>query len=155
MIKFRKNLNFISLFKSHITFSILLSTFWLYNACSPQTKNKVSHQNHTDQYDFYQPARIISLPKELNEISGLSYDPIKDMLVTLNDEKGIIFYINYNSKKLIYDTKHFSNEGDYEGIEYVNNTIYCLKSNGTIISVTDDTNKTTNSFNTPFTSKNC
>ncbi len=131
-----------------------MPTIWLTNACSHQTKNKVSHRNLTEQYDFHQPERIISLPKELNEISGLSYEPLNDMLITLNDEKGIIFYINCNSNSPIFETKHFSSKGDYEGIEYINKTTYCLKSNGTIISVSDDTNNTTNSFHTPFTSKN-
>ncbi len=141
------------IYKTLLITTFILPSFFMINACSNHMKNKFTNQTKSP-YNFLNPDKVITLPNELREISGLSYDPNKNMLLTLNDEKGIIFYINCYSSNPIDHIIEFSKDGDYEGIEYLNNKIYCLKSNGTLISVSNDKNQTTKYFKTPFKSKN-
>lgn len=75
------------------------------------------------------------MPKELNEISGISF--VNDhVLACVQDEKGIIF---------LYDLKHdevikkitFAEKGDYEGIAIVGSSAYIITGNGILYEVTD------------------
>lgn len=76
------------------------------------------------------PHKIVKLPNELHEISGLSYFKDKKLLC-LHDEKADIYMLDYETGEV---EKFIETQipGDYEGIELVNGLIYALKSNGTI-----------------------
>jgi len=90
------------------------------------------------------PNTVYKLPNKLNEISGLSFYK-KNKLATVQDEKGNIYFFNLKSGK-INETIDFSEDGDYEAIEVVNDQIWILKSNGNLYKVNylkkEDTVKT-------------
>jgi uncharacterized protein YjiK len=98
------------------------------SATQSSKKNRASQTN--DLYDVLAYEKIY-LTKELQEISGLSIDPSKDELFAVNDEKAIIYRLSKDGK--IKSKIDFGKNGDYEGIEKVNNSIYILKSNGNLI----------------------
>jgi len=75
----------------------------------------------------------ITLPKELNEISGLAY--VKDNhIITHNDEDGIVYKIKLPSgeviNKFILGDKLAS--GDFEGIAVVEDTLFLVTSSGVL-----------------------
>ena len=94
--------------------------------------NSVKHKHHFN-YDFENPSIDISLTKSLKEISGLTFLN-ENSIACINDEKGIIFNIDLTTQK---QTKiiEFKTEGDYEGIQKVNNSFFILKSNGDLYEV--------------------
>jgi len=81
-------------------------------------------------YDLNKPNKRWVLPKELEEISGLSYFA-KNQLACIQDEDGI-FYIYDLKKNEIARKDKFGKKGDYEGVEVIADTAYVLKSNGDI-----------------------
>lgn len=104
------------------------------NACGP-TKKKTNEEQTPDTdalriYDFANPAQKIKLSKSLKEISGLSY--YKDnQLICVNDEEEKIFIYDL-AKEDIVEKIDFGKTGDYEGIEFVGNEVFVMKSNGKI-----------------------
>ncbi|RAJ92636.1 uncharacterized protein YjiK [Larkinella arboricola] len=82
----------------------------------------------TIPYDLKTPVQRFTLPPELEEISGLSYYK-PNQLLCVQDEVAVA-YIYDVKKQQIADSSVFGNYGDFEGIEWVKNEIYTLKSNG-------------------------
>lgn len=82
-------------------------------------------------YNFIQPQLIARLPTELEEISGLSLDASGRYLLAVQDEEGIIYFID-KQKGTLSHQESFWDEGDYEGIEAVGDYIYVVKNTGTI-----------------------
>ena len=87
-------------------------------------------------YNIFQPDKTLKLPKKLTEISGLSLSPDQQKLIAINDEQGIVFFINKVTGKIDKELK-FKKRGDYEGIEAVDTSVYVVKSNGNILRITD------------------
>ncbi len=143
--------------------SLIIFCLWFcfsYTACNPQTnktpinkkavlasvadstpKNKnpepVSTPKKPDftlPYQLDQPAKTFKLPPALNEISGLSCGEMGKSLCAVQDEKGRIYPIDPNDGTVGEPVK-FWKSGDYEGIEHVGNTIYVIKSTGTLYEV--------------------
>ena len=84
-------------------------------------------------YDL-KDAEVISLPAELQEISGLCYDRSLNQLIAVEDENGIIYTIDKDSGNILArDT--FYKPGDYEGVAATEKFIYVLKSSGTLYKV--------------------
>lgn len=83
-----------------------------------------------DVYDLNNPNQRWDLPRELEEISGLSFFR-KNQLACIQDEDGI-FYIYDLKKKEIARKDQFGEKGDYEGVEVITDTAYVLKSNGDV-----------------------
>ncbi len=79
-------------------------------------------------YDLNNPEKC-ALPYSLIEISGLTLHEDDSTFYAVNDEKGLIYQLEACEIANRYD---FGNDGDYEGIELVNNTMYIVKSNGKI-----------------------
>ncbi|HFB99391.1 MAG TPA: hypothetical protein ENJ53_01170 [Phaeodactylibacter sp.] len=96
-------------------------------------------------YSFNAPDRTFDMPESLKEISGLSISPDGQQLCTVNDEQGVIFFINKKTGAIERQMK-FAGHGDYEGIEAVGEKIYVVKSTGSVYEITD-TRKDTASFN--------
>ena len=84
-------------------------------------------------YQLAKPDKSWELPKKLVEISGLScIDEYR--LACVQDEKGNIYIFNTQTGKV--DRKiDFGNDGDYEGIEIIEDDAWILKSNGTLYKV--------------------
>ncbi|NNF22653.1 MAG: hypothetical protein HKN67_11985 [Saprospiraceae bacterium] len=78
------------------------------------------------------PTRVLVLPNELVEISGLSYDHDQNHLIAVNDEKGFIYYLDKQNGRII-SKKKFAGKGDYEGVELCNDLVYIVRSDGDII----------------------
>lgn len=81
-------------------------------------------------YQLSAPSETYKLPKELKEISGLSYYKA-DQLLCVQDEEAVA-YVFDTKKKAVTQNFGFGGYGDFEGIEYVNGDIYALESNGNL-----------------------
>lgn len=104
-------------------------------------------------YKFETPSQTMPLPGSLMEISGLSYYPTDNQLLAINDEIGLLFYINPESGK-VEDKARFGNRGDYEGIEFVGGKICVIKSNGNIYFYNTKDGKTEDVLKTKFNASN-
>ncbi len=87
-------------------------------------------------YTINEPQGSLEMPLALQEISGLTFSPSGEHLCAINDEQGIIFFINKNSGEVERQVK-FHGQGDYEGLETVRDKIYVIKSTGTVYEVSD------------------
>jgi len=81
-------------------------------------------------YDFSNPDQSFELPKKLKEISGLSVLD-SDYLAAIQDEEGRVYSISIAEGKL-EDELRFAKDGDFEGVERVNDDLYTLRSDGDI-----------------------
>lgn len=81
-------------------------------------------------YTLSAPAENVTLPKELKEISGLTYYK-DDKLLCVQDEEAVVYVYDTKKKKVVQDFG-FGGYGDFEGIEYVNDEVYVLESNGNL-----------------------
>jgi uncharacterized protein YjiK len=105
----------------------ILAIICFLSACNSK-KGSDTSENQSLSYDLKKPTRRFTLPPDLEEISGLSY--FKDnQLLCVQDEKAVA-YIYDLKKEQVADSSVFGGYGDYEGIEWANNEIYALKSNG-------------------------
>jgi len=102
-------------------------------------------------YQVNMPDKTLTMSPELTEISGVSvFDA--NTLVAVQDENGIIFYLNKNTGKIERQVK-FWEDGDYEDLQAVGKTIYVVKSTGTIYEVPED-GKNVQKYNFGLSSKN-
>lgn len=138
--------------------SIYLLLLCVFYFCSPKKrqneKSIVVTEKKIGGFDINHPARKISLPNALEEISGLGvYDP--QSLACINDEEGKLYILDIKSEKVTSKIK-FGNSGDYEGVEVANGFIYAIKSNGKLMcfTVSDDEAKDEEEFELPFSNKN-
>lgn len=82
------------------------------------------------KYDLANPHERWDLPKELMEISGLSFYK-KNTLGCVQDEDGILYLYDLRKKQIV-QSHRFGKKGDYEGVEMIGETAYVLKSNGKV-----------------------
>lgn len=107
-------------------FVVILVVVLVVFACFPKKKAK----EYTFRYKIDKPDNRMEMPKNLKEISGLSF--YKDnQLACVNDEKGTVFIYDLALQK-VTETIDIGKEGDYEGIEVVEDEIFIMKSNGKI-----------------------
>ena len=85
-------------------------------------------------YRLGEPDHAFSLPHKLEEISGLGISGDGQELVAIQDEDGVLFFINPYTGEVTKEVKFWKN-GDYEGVEWVGNTVYVVKSTGTIYEI--------------------
>ena len=134
---------------------ILIVLIWpVMTNCAQENKNRndtSSRSNFGIDYDLMNPDKIMRLPHELEEISGLSY--FRDsIVVAVQDERGKLYFYDYNKQKLLDDFS-FGNDGDYEGVELVDKMIYAVKSNG-VIYIIDVNTKEIKSVKTRLKTRN-
>ncbi len=91
--------------------------------------------NYDFPYQLDEPDKMWELPKILMEVSGLSFID-KYRLACVQDEKGNVYIFNLKSGE-IEKKIDFADNGDYEGIEIIENDVWILKSNGTLHRVKD------------------
>lgn len=91
-----------------------------------------SDKKSTFQFSLDVPDRVLILPNELIEVSGLSYNREKNQLLAINDEKGFLYSIDRENGNIVSRDK-FAGKGDYEGVELCNNTVYIIRSDGDIV----------------------
>jgi uncharacterized protein YjiK len=86
-------------------------------------------------YDFVSPDESVTLPGILHEISGITHID-STLFACIQDEKGILFFYDL-AKNEISNRMEFFIKGDYEGITRVKDTIYVLRSDGTLFEIPD------------------
>lgn len=106
-------------------------------------------------YRLDRPTEKFKLPSKLDEISGLTVTSGGQRLLTINDEKGVIYFINKDNGKIEEEFK-FAKKGDYEGIEMVGDDVFVVKANGDIYAVENlgTENQRTEIFKTRLNSDN-
>jgi uncharacterized protein YjiK len=121
--------------------SLVLLIFSLF-ACQPAANTEEAPtgitlvDGYTFNYKLNEPTATFKLPAELEEISGLGISPDGKKLVAVQDENGKLFFINRVNGEVVKEFK-FWKDGDYEGVEWVGDKVYVVKSSGTIYEVTD------------------
>lgn len=113
------------------SFLFIISILTLY-ACHAKS---YSNNEKIIGYNLTAPSVSLTLPHVLQEISGLTYID-SSSIACIQDEKGIIFIYNYQKDK-IKKKYSFNIDGDYEGIARINDTIYILRSDGTLFEIQD------------------
>ena len=106
-------------------------------------------------YNLKKPNEKFFLPYVLEEISGLGY--VEDgLLACVQDEDGKVFLFDYKDKKITRSIK-FWKQGDFEGVEVINNVAYVIKSNGDLYYFnlnTDDRELVAKELETPLSKSN-
>jgi uncharacterized protein YjiK len=85
----------------------------------------------TFPYDLSSPATTWTLAPALIEISGITSPDNGRHLVAVQDEGGVLYYINKADGQLV-DSLWFAGKGDFEAITCVHDTLYVAKSNGSL-----------------------
>ena len=98
-------------------------------------------------------AKKWDMPKDLTEISGLSYLDEK-RFVCVQDELGKIFIYNIASSSVEKEIP-FGGVGDYEGLAVVDKTVWVLRADGKLFEVSnlDAAKPTVKEYSTPLTVK--
>jgi len=129
-------------------------------ACNPPQKKPektllFQSKNYVFPYDLQKPEAIWKPARKLREISGLSFlSP--DNIISIQDEKGFLFLLDTKNGKII-DKIKFAKDGDYEGLELVNQDVWVVKSNGDLYQVKNFQNKNlreTIKYKTPLSAHN-
>jgi uncharacterized protein YjiK len=91
--------------------------------------------------EYFEFLYQIKLNKELKEISGLALDRDGN-LIAHDDEKGIVYKLDIKSGEILSKIElEGIPKGDFEGIAFVNDYCYMVKSNGTIFKFKTDKQK--------------
>lgn len=137
---------------------ILLILFLFYFTMFSQDSDKYKLfelASYDFPYQLAEPDKSWELPKKLVEISGLSYID-KHRLACVQDEKGNIYIFNLIAGEVELKID-FGDDGDYEGIEIIENDAWVLKSNGTlykVINFLNDPELTVKKITTALSGKN-
>lgn len=109
----------------------LLMFNWVF--CTP-----IADQNLTAlSYQINTPGQTLVMPKELEEISGISLSEDGKYFAAVQDEEGILFWVDKNTGKVEREVS-FWEKGDYEDVAVVGKTTYVVKSSGTIFEIPED-----------------
>lgn len=119
-------------------FAVIIILSVIAGACKP--KNRVLKS--PPGYDFSK-GMVDKLDIKLKEISGIIWDNVKDEFIAHQDERGLLFFLDKESKIIKGQPFEFDAEkGDYEDIAIAKGVIYVLKSDGSLTKVyTDSTGK--------------
>lgn len=121
-------------------YSLVISIIFLFS-CKPK---KFIYKS-PPHYNFAQPFTD-KLDIRLKEISGIVWDTRNNMFIAHNDEKGIVYYLDRDTKEIIRNYQFSEAKGDYEDIAMVGNDIYVLRSDGALFRVVTDSAGTQKSF---------
>ncbi len=118
-----------------IIYSCLLFTLLVLSSCS---SSKLAVQKNVNKvYEFpYDLANseVYDLEPELKEVSGLCFDKLTQNLIAVEDESGVIYYINQANGEIVKRDSVYK-AGDYEGITNTVDYFYILKSSGTVYEI--------------------
>lgn len=108
---------------------IVLTSIMISCKAGPGNKEKLPG------YNLESPDLNLILPSILHEISGLT-EIDSTTFACIQDEKGILFIYDLLAKEIKKQYAFFT-KGDYEGIARVEDTIYVLRSDGTLFEISD------------------
>lgn len=114
----------------------------------------MSTQSNKFPYDLNNPDEEYLLPKNLKEISGLSYYK-EDKILCIQDEKANIYVFDLVRKE-IENKYNFGIDGDYEDVAIVGQTAYVIRSDGNIFEIVNFDKETRKviEHKTPLSQKN-
>lgn len=131
--------------------TVLLASFFL--SCGSGQSNEHT-QNNLPEPTAAKNDKLYIVPQNLKEISGISF--VSDsMVVAIEDEKGILYFFDLG-KEAIVKTHEFVEEGDFEDVAVVDNTVYVINSKGHIIEIVNfmTAPQPAKTYNTPLKTKN-
>jgi len=88
-------------------------------------------------YDFSKPFRD-KLDLKIKEISGIVWDNQNDEFIAHNDEKGIVFFLDRDTKSIKREFVFSETKGDFEDIAMAKKDIYVLQSDGKLFRIVAD-----------------
>jgi uncharacterized protein YjiK len=104
-----------------------LALSFLLNGCA---QPPISHF----PYQLDQPDQTFELPQSLHEISGLGMGPNGKTLAAVEDETGSLFLLEKTTGRILHEIP-FWKDGDYEGVEFVGEEVFVVKSNGNLYQI--------------------
>jgi uncharacterized protein YjiK len=111
---------------------LLVLPLVLSSGCRAQN---TSHRAGGIPYILSQPDTTFVLPGRLKEISGLTlFDD--STLAAVQDEVGKVYLVDFRTGD-VRDEWRFRKKGDYEGIERVGDTLFVLRSDGTLFAISE------------------
>ena len=96
-------------------------------------------------YNFSKPFSD-KLDLKIKEISGIVWDNQSDEFIAHNDEKGIIFYLDRDTKGIKREFVFSETKGDYEDIAMAKKDVYVLRSDGKLFRIVVDSSGKQNTF---------
>jgi len=105
---------------------LLCLALWSFSGCRTTAQN----------YHLDKPERRMELAPELLEISGLEWASEGNHLLAVQDERGLIYRLDPETGSILQQAE-FASDGDFEGIAVVGDTVYVVKSTGTLYRITD------------------
>jgi uncharacterized protein YjiK len=96
-------------------------------------------------YDF---SKVFTdkLDLKIKEISGIVWDNQNDEFIAHNDEKGIVFYLDRDTKGIKREFVFSETKGDYEDIAMAKKDLYVLRSDGKLFRIVTDSTGKQNTF---------
>lgn len=124
----------LKMYDTMIKYFLLLLTV-LTISCNNPIKNSNNSTEDDKSSKVEEPGNITlhELPSDLKEISGISFLS-DDVVLAIQDELGVLYQYNLKDKKIIKQLE-FGKPDDYEDLVRVNNDVYIVISNGTIIQI--------------------
>ncbi len=114
---------------------LIFISFIMIQTCGNQPNTtKVDTESHSFPYDLSNPSETFNLDVALREISGLTISPNSSQLACLQDESGQLFYLDKKTGKAT-PSVIFQNSGDFEGIEFVKDTLWATTSKGKLFKI--------------------
>lgn len=87
----------------------------------------------------FSEVQVIKLDLRLKEISGIAWDAARNEFLTHQDESGLLFELDKESKAIKPPSPYkFGPKGDYEDIAIYNGTPYMLRSDGMLTRIIRD-----------------
>ncbi len=99
--------------------------------CACSTGDSRKNYSDSDMYNFSHP-KVLKLPADLDEISGIAYYPKDTSVFAIVDEDGMLYKIPLKNPQKLKKWK-FDKKRDYEDIVLHDSTFFVLVSNGDIV----------------------
>lgn len=113
-------------------FALLLVVIFM--GCG-NTADKKEKESQAESKQTIEPLNIklFKVPKELNEISGISF--VDDhTLVAIQDEEGILFFYDLNQEEVVQKYEFWKGK-DYEDLTVVGNDLFIVNSSGALYEI--------------------
>jgi len=123
--------------------SVFFSSFFLlacnlpsatYGTCEVASFLDTSRTEFVLPYTLNDPDLTLELEHDLEEVSGLDLSVDQKYLVAIQDEDGLLFYLDRNTGETVQEFG-FWRDGDYEGVEVIDQDVFVVKSSGTLFHV--------------------
>lgn len=111
-----------------------VTLFLTAQTCNNTPKTAENTMSKECPYDLSNPSASFNLDATLHEISGLTATSNDAQLACLQDESGQLFYIDKKTGKTT-PSVIFQNSGDFEGVEFVKDTLWATTSKGKLFKI--------------------